>query len=143
MGRQVIGNSEELLAATAANNGAPVGDQAGRLVMATDFPVVPESIDWLIRVELTTTAGIISADLHLWGRDKEDTTWGTLGNNDGQMNGGVTIAGTDPTIRYFVYQDLGVFQDLWLEVRNLTGIGETSVRADIYPIYNYESAVTR
>lgn len=137
MSRQVVGPWADLLASTVADNGAPSGNQAGRLVVGTNFKAVPYTIDWQIFVEITGT-GDISADLFLWGRDDEDSVWGTIGLNNGQLNNGVTIEGTTATRRYFGYQNIVAgFSDLYLEVLDLTGTN-AAVVAKIRPVYTCE-----
>jgi len=142
MSRQVIGNFEQLLAATAVANGKPSGDQVGRLVVATAFPgAVPQSIDWLLRLNITiddspiTTAEV---DVHLWGRDAETPLWGTLGNDQGMINGGATVTCDGSQSMYFILQNLGLFQDLWLEARAIVGAG-FSLSSDLAPFYNCEA----
>jgi len=145
MSRQVIGEFQQLLAPTAAANGAPSGDQAGRLVMSTAFSgAVPKSIDWILRVRITAIHGSppvaqdFEADVYLWGRDEEDQIWGYLGEDNGQLNGGDTFTGNGAGNWYFIYTNLGLFQDLWLQVANIVGDG-FSIQADLAPFYNCEA----
>lgn len=110
--------------------------------MATAFPGgIPPSIDWLLRLNITVDDSPIATaevDVHLWGRDAEDTLWGTLGNGEGMINGGETVTCIGSQSLYFILQNLGLFQDLWLELRNIAGAG-FSLSADLAPFYNCEA----
>lgn len=137
MSRQVVGPWAQLLGATQADNGAPSGDQAGRLVIADSFKAVPYTIDWQMFFQVTGT-GALTADAYLWGRDDEDSEWGVIGLYAGHINNGTQLTGTDLISNYFGFQNIVAgFSDLWLEILNLSG---TNVRAiaNLRPIYNCE-----
>lgn len=145
MSRQVMGAGATLLANTTAANGVPSGDQAGRLVMATAYPgATPMPIDWLMRVRIQSIASppastAFEMDGYLWGRDAEDEVWGQIGINDGQINNATTISETGiVVVRYFSYTNLGLFQDLWLQVANLVG-ADIQIDATLWPVYNCEA----
>ena len=139
--RQIVGKGEVLLAAVAAANADPTGDQAGRLVMATAFGwVMPNPICWMMQVTIENTAGpqvpvAYEASAALWAREKQNLVWGQLGIKDGQVNDGELITGTGITVsRFFMYQNLGLFQDLYLRVADVSG-ADFSLRADLFPVW--------
>ncbi len=132
MTRQFPGPWLDLLPATGADNGAPVGDEATRLILA-NFQGRPTVLHGL-RIDLIGDAGI-SAEYFLWGRDKEDNVWDPLGENDGQLNAATAIAGTVATGRYFVIQNLGMFKDLYLQVLNSAGAGFSTL-SRLHQLFN-------
>jgi hypothetical protein len=53
-------------------------------------------------------------------------------------NGGNAVTCDGSQSLYFILQNLGLFQDLWLELRDITGNG-FSLTADLAPFYNCEA----
>jgi len=143
MSRQNIGQGITLITGITAANGEPSGDDASRLVVATAFKYAnPKPIDWLLRVRgttpLTSPPTAIEFYAYLWGRDQQDQVWGQLGNADGILNGGDLITGNTTAVRYFMLQNLGLFQDLYIQFSDLSGTG-LSLNATLFPVYNCEA----
>jgi hypothetical protein len=120
------------MAAITATTGDPSGDEANRLVMATAWNINQVPTCWQFHIRITAAAAFEVA-LHLWAREPQYNNWGRLGENGGQMNGGATFTGTTAGGWWFVYQNLEVYQDLFVEYANLLGAPTLFVR--LFPMY--------
>jgi hypothetical protein len=141
MSRQVVGPWVDLLTATAADNGRPLG--AVGLLVSDELKAVPYSVDWQVWIGINGV-GDVSADLYLHGRDDEDNVWGILSQiGTDTIEGTVTPSSppvaSDQVSYYFGFQNIVAgFDRLYVEVLNLTGTN-VSVTAKIRPIYNCET----
>lgn len=99
--------------------GPPVNDDSDRVIMS-GFGTGYRVKKWLLKLKFTA-AGAATAEFYLWARDVPAGDWGEVGEKAGWLNGGVTISGTTAVVRFFVLENLAVFNDLYFEIRNTTG----------------------
>lgn len=113
--RQVLGLVKTLTPTAAA----PVNDPANRLQMSS-FTGGGRCTKYLLKLKMTG-GGAVSADIYLWARPTAAGDWGPCGENDGRLNGNATLTGTTSVVRYYVIENLGAFDAVYLEARNAVG----------------------
>lgn len=120
--RQLLGKTEALTPVAAVPTGA-----AGLLLSAfASTAIITEhrTSKYLLEVKLTGV-GAVAADFYLWGRPASDRNWGQLGPFDGLINDpDATVSGTGTgagVVRYFVIDDVGMLERIYIEARNGTG----------------------
>jgi hypothetical protein len=128
IGQQRFGN----MVTVTPDTGIPSGDEANRLVIATAFNVNLVPTCWQFHIQITA-AGAFEADLYAWGREPQYDQWGRLGSSNGHMNGGTVLEGTTADGWWFVYQNIEVFGDLYIEQANLVGAPTINIR--LFPMY--------
>lgn len=133
IGMQRLGHRVELVPDT----GIPSGDEANRLTLASSWNVNLLPTCWIIGIQMENGSSppvSNETDLYLWARDHQWDVWGRLGENNGAMNGGETFAfATLFDGWWFVYQNLEVWKDLYLQQDDQTG--SPKVTCFVYPMY--------
>ncbi len=132
IGQQRLG----VAASITPDTGIPTGNEANRLVLASTWNANLLPTCWILGVQITNVQSpqiAFEADLYLWGRDAQQSLWGRLGENEGQLNAGTTFQGTAGDGWWFVFQNLEVWQDLYIQQANL--VGSPTITCSLYPMY--------